>query len=209
MCIDSCVSSKCLHDENPRSSYINWWYIVALIVCYEDSPEPCKVSYWKLAATLQKNMCMKPLVIAECFRFIKIEHAEGEAILDNVAALRQLSELCLFDEAILVNMLSDRLVCGLRIEHIQGKNLSEADLTFTTALDIAVAMETAARDASELQSKHGPSASQSVHKLYVKYKYDGYGGTSRRFASKGGKQCFRYTGDHITQSCYYRDKECF
>lgn len=68
-------------------------------------------------------MCMKPLVISECFRFIKIEHAEGEAILDNVAALRQLSELCLFDEAILVNMLSDRLVCGLRNEHIQGKKL--------------------------------------------------------------------------------------
>lgn len=84
------------------------------------------------------------------------------------------------------------------------RNLSEADLTLTTALDIVVAMETAARDASELQSKHGPSDSQIVHKLYVKNKSDRCGGTPWKFASKG-----RCNGDHIPQSCYYRDKECF
>lgn len=84
--------------------------------------------------------------IAECFRFGKREHAEGETVLDYVAAMRKLSD--------------------------QKRLLSEADLTFTTVLDIAVAKETPARDASELQSKRGPGASQSVHKLYVKNKSD-------------------------------------
>ena len=50
-------------------------------------------------------------------------------------------------------MLRDRLACGLRNEHIQKKLLFEADFTCTPALDIAVAMETAAGDATELQSK--------------------------------------------------------
>lgn len=110
--------------------------------------------------------------IAECFRFGKREHAEGETVLDYVAAMRKLSDHRLFDEAILDDMLRDRLVCGLCNEHIQNRLLSEADLTFTTVLDIAVAKETPARDASELQSKRGPGASQSVHKLYVKNKSD-------------------------------------
>lgn len=96
----------------------------------------------------------------------------AETVLDYVAAMRKLSYHRLFDEAILDDMLRDRLVCGLCNEHIQKRLLSEADLTFTTVLDIAVAKETPARDASELQSKRGPGASQSVHKLYVKNKSD-------------------------------------
>lgn len=127
--------------------------------------------------------------------------------LDYVAALRKLSEHCLFDEAILDDMLLDRLVCGLRNEHIQKKLISEAKLTFTSATDIAVAMETAVRDATELQSKHA-SASTSVHKLYTKKK-SGHGVTLGKFTPKRGKSCFRCNGDHNPQSCYYRDKECF
>ncbi|XP_062620772.1 uncharacterized protein K02A2.6-like [Saccostrea cucullata] len=169
--------------------------------------KPSEVSYGDLVATLRKHLCPKPLVIAERFRFHKREQAEGETILDYVAALRKLSEHCLFDEAILDDMLRGRLVCGLRNEHIQKKLLSEAELTFTSATDIAVAMETAARDATELQSKHSPSA--SVHKLHAKKKSHGYGGTSGKYTPKGGKSCFRCNGDHNPQSCYYRDKECF
>ena len=171
--------------------------------------KPAEVSYGDLVATLRKHLCPKPLVIAERFRFHKREQEDGENILDYVAALRKLSEHCLFDEAILDDMLRDRLVCGLRNEHIQKKLLSEADLTCTSALDIAVAMETAARDATELQSKHNTSTSTSVHKLYTKKKTFGHGGTPRKFNPKEGKSCFRCNGDHNPQSCYYKDKECY
>lgn len=91
---------------------------------------------------------------------------------------------------------TDSFVDYLTNEHIEKKLFSEADLTFTTALYIAVAMETVARDASELQSKHGPSDSQ-IKQLYVKNKSDRYGGTPGKFASKGGKPCFWCNGDHI------------
>lgn len=39
-------------------------------------------------------------------------------------------------------MLRYRLVCGLRNKHLKKKLLSEADFTFTTALNISAAMET-------------------------------------------------------------------
>ena len=83
-------------------------------------------------------------------------------------------------------MLRDRLACGLRNEHIQKKLLSEADFTCKPALDIAVAMETAARDAKELQSKH--STATSVHKLYTKKKTFGHSGTPRKFILRKGSR---------------------
>ena len=104
---------------------------------------PAEVSYGDLVTTLQKHLCPKPLVIAERFCLNRREQ-DGENILDYVAALRKLYERCLFDEVILDEMLPDRLVCGLHNEHIQTTLLSEADLTCTSALDIAVAMEIAA-----------------------------------------------------------------
>jgi hypothetical protein len=72
-------------------------------------------------------------------------------------------------------MLRDRPVCGLRSEHIQKKLLSETNQTFSYATDIVVALETTARDVTELQSKY-TGASVSVHKVYAKKK-SGHGGT--------------------------------
>ena len=53
-------------------------------------------------------------------------------------------------------------VCGLKAENIQKRLLSEADLTLDRALEVAQAMETAAKDATELQSLQNEAA---VHKL--------------------------------------------
>ena len=90
-------------------------------------------------------------------------------------------------------MLRDRLACGLRNEHIQKILLSEADFTCTPALDIAVAMETAARNAKELQSKH--STATSVHKLYTKKKTFGHSVTPRKFILRKGS---RVSGAMVT-----------
>lgn len=51
--------------------------------------------------------------------------------------------------------LRDRLVCGLRSEGTQKKLLTEADLTFKRALEIAQSNETASVRARQLQSPRG------------------------------------------------------
>ena len=50
-------------------------------------------------------------------------------------------------------MLRDHLVCRLRSESIQGKLLSQRDLTLTQAVDIAKGMEAATQDLHELQGQ--------------------------------------------------------
>lgn len=57
-----------------------------------------------------------------------------------MAELRCLSTHCKF-EGFLDEALRDRLVCGLRNEAIQKKLLTEADLTLTKAVELAVRME--------------------------------------------------------------------
>ncbi|OWF50156.1 hypothetical protein KP79_PYT25695 [Mizuhopecten yessoensis] len=126
--------------------------------------KPSEETFERLGKLLKDHFNPKPLVIAERFRFHKRDQREGESIRDYVAAIRKLSEYCEFN-ATLSDSLRDRLVCGLRNEHIQRKLLSEATLTYDTAVELAIAIEMAQRDATEL---HGNSSKASVNKIHVK-----------------------------------------
>ena len=53
----------------------------------------------------------------------------------------------------LLDMLRDRLVCGLTSERMQRRLLSEPNLTFENAFLVATAMETADKNASKLQTQ--------------------------------------------------------
>ena len=81
-----------------------------------------------------------------------------------VAELRKLATHCNFGGN-LNEALRDRLVCGLRNMQIQKRLLSEAKLKYSKAVEIAVAMETAIRDASELLSELNPNPVPHVDKL--------------------------------------------
>lgn len=163
--------------------------------------KPSEESYDDLVRVLQGHLCPKPLVIAERFRFHKREQREGETIREYIAALRKLSEHCDFG-ANLNDSLRDRLVCGLQNEQIQKKLLSEAALTYEKAVDTAVAMETAARDATELQAKHG-----GINKIQKQGKPKTPKFKPQRM---NVKKCFRCMGmGHDPNDCYFRDKECF
>ena len=65
-----------------------------------------------------------------------------ESIAEYVAELRRLATDCEFGDY-LGEALRDRLVCGTRSSSVQKRLLSEADLTFKRALEIAQAMEAA------------------------------------------------------------------
>lgn len=164
--------------------------------------KPSEETFANLVKVLKDHLCPKPLLIAERFRFHKRDQKEGESVRDYVAALRKLSEHCVFGGN-LNDSLRDRLVCGLKSEHIQKKLLSEDALTFETAVDIANAMEAAARDATELQAKHNSGNVNKINfqkKAYVKPPKARY----------KGKPCFRCnkTG-HDPMNCYFKDKECY
>ena len=112
---------------------------------------PASKKYAELVAVLGDHLNPKPLVIAERFKFHHRNQRVGETVAQYMAALRKLTECCEFKDY-LEEALRDRLVCGLRSEVVQRRLLSEKGLKLQTAYDVAVSMETASRQASELQS---------------------------------------------------------
>ncbi len=113
--------------------------------------KPANKTFAEIVKIMQDHLSPKPLLIAERFRFHKRNQLEGETIAVYVAELKKLSEHCQFGEG-LNDALRDRLVCGILQESTQKRLLTEANLTFKRAIELAVSMETAARDATELQT---------------------------------------------------------
>ena len=151
-----------------------------------------------IVTLLENHLSPKPLVIAERFRFHKRDQHEGESVTVYVAELRKLSEHCDF-KATLGDALGDRLVCGIKNENIQKRLLSESDLKLDKAIEIATAMETAARDAVELRHQHRPD---SVHKLSKR--------TPIPAKHKNvNKACFRCDRpNHTPDQCHFKEETC-
>ena len=99
-------------------------------------------SYEDLVSALTTHFQPKPIVIAERFHFYRRNQAVGESLAQYIAELRRLATHCAFGEQ-LNDALRDRLVCGLRSESIQKRLLTEDNLTFAKAYDLAQGMEAA------------------------------------------------------------------
>ncbi len=87
------------------------------------------------------------------FKFIACVRNQGESV-SFVARLRQLTEHCSYGTA-LEEMLRDRIVGGINDERLQRRLLAEPELTFTKAVDLAQAYESAAKDATNRPSHRG------------------------------------------------------
>ena len=118
-----------------------------------------------------------------------------------MADLKKLAAHCNFGGN-LNEALRDKLVCGLRNVQIQKRLLSEAKLKYSKALEIAVAMETAIRDASELQSELHPEP--RVDKISANSK------TPQIPPNTTPNACYQCGGDsHATHNCRFKDQTCY
>ena len=163
--------------------------------------KPLELSFAEIVETLQKHLSPKPLVIAERFRFHKRSQLQGETISAYMAELKKLSLYCEFGEN-LEDTFRDRLVvCGLHNELIQKQLLSESDLSLAKAMKIALAMETAAKDALELQGKK----QSDMNKLNKESSKE-----ERSISSaKLRPHCYRCGASlHRSPESYYENKKC-
>ena len=130
--------------------------------------------------------------MAECFNFHRRTQHARESVKDFAAELQRLTIHCEFG-AHLDEALRDRFVCGLENETIQKRLLTEKDLTFKGAIDIAHGMESAARHAKSLQGGASPTHSDATHRL------------GQGFA----KECYRCgQSSHRQTQCPYRSAKC-
>ena len=165
--------------------------------------KPADKNFDEIVSTLQKHLNPKPLEIAERFRFYKRNQQEGESILSYIAELKKLTTYCNFGSN-LEETLRDRLVCGLSNQQIQKRLLAESKLKFSKAVDIAVAMETATRDATEIHSECREEKPLGLDKL-----------TLNRLSNRSDSGppspvvCYRCGANtHVATECRFRKEVC-
>ena len=155
--------------------------------------KPATQTFDNIFKTLKNHLSPKPIVIAERFRFHNRNQPKDESIADYIAELRRLTQLCEFGSG-LSDALRDRLVCGMHCQSTQKRLLSEKDLTLERAVAIAVSMETATKDALELQRK---AVDSDIHKMSI------------RDARNKEHQCYRCgKTSHSANDCWFKDKNC-
>ena len=162
---------------------------------------PNTKTYTELVQTLKAHFKPQSLVIAERFRCYRRDQQTGETIAAYVMALKHQARRCKFG-AFLEESLRDRLVCGLRSNTIQKKLLTEKDLTFKRACDLAQAMELAARDTAEL-AIHAQPRESTVHLVSTATKKE-----FRKPTMDKGEQCYRCGGKHDAQKCWHNKSKC-
>ena len=102
----------------------------------------------------------KPNTILQRYNFYSAYRTQGQPIKDFVAELKNLARNCEFgktkpgvqltEKLILEENLRDRLVCAVADMAVQRRLLSETDLDFAKAFQIAIAMESATANAADM-----------------------------------------------------------
>ena len=119
-------------------------------------------------------------------------------------------------------MIRDRLVCGVNEEKIQKRLLSEKDLTYQKAMDLAQAMEAADKDTRVLAAGNPTTSSAQTAS----------GGTTTGTANSGTSEplhyspgqksetvhsdrrdgskitCYRCGGEHLATVCRFKETVC-
>ena len=165
------------------------------------APEkPGEKSCEELCTLVKSHFNPKPSESVQRHKFNNPVRSNEENISDFLAALRNMAEYCNFGSS-LENMLRDRLVSGINNERIQRRLLSEVDLSFKKAYEIALSMETTAQHMADLQSTHSTSNTTSASVKKVSFSQ-----TPR--PKSENKECYRCGKNHNLAKCRFKDAMC-
>ena len=169
--------------------------------------KPTDKTFTEIVALVKDHHQPRPSTIVQRYNFHTRNQKAGESISEYVAQLRKLSEFCEFNDT-LADMLRDRLVCGCKDKRLQCKLLAEKNLTYDQALTIAKALETAEKEAKDLQDN---SSSVSVHAVRQE-RCQPTKRVTKQQTTRPQKtvdpECYRCGGKHRATECKFRDTEC-
>ena len=176
------------------------------------SPKDC--TFDELVKTLESHYKPQVLVIYERFKFYKRVQENHENVSTFVAALKSLAATCDFGSQ-LEEMLRDKLVMGLKEESTQRVLLTEKQLTFSRAVEIAVAREAADKDVREFGQKSNAN-NREVHSVKTTNKSYSFpkkksnlGGREKEKVKKPEKPCQGCGKGHWKSDCPFKDAECY
>ena len=179
------------------------------------NPKDCTLD--DLVTTLKNHFKPQVIVIYERFKFYKRIQENHESVSNFVAALKSLAATCDFGGK-LEEMLRDKLVMGLKEESTQRVLLTEKNLTFARAVEIAVAREAAEKDAREFSQKTNShtrevnaikSTSKSGSMPKPLFKQGGKEKSKETFQGKPIKPCSGCGKSHWKSDCPFKSAECY
>ena len=145
---------------------------------------------------MDKHHNPKLSVIVRWYNFNSRTRQHGEKVVTFVAELRKLSQRCAFGQS-LDDMLRDHTICGFNDSRLQRRLLTEKDLTFKKALEMAQAWETAESNIKDLQKPQGPA----VHAVWKEEQ-------SPRSTCPPERSCGRCGGQHQAVECRFKGAKC-
>ncbi|KAG8132919.1 hypothetical protein E2320_010735 [Naja naja] len=122
-------------------------------------------------AKLKNHYVPTPSQSARRHAFHHLDQAERESVNQYVVELRTASLHCDFKE--LDDVLLDRLICGLKVLHIQRRLLAKPDLTLQSALDEACAAELSNKSMVEIHGASSPAAGRKALAVHQEEAIDG------------------------------------
>ena len=158
--------------------------------------KPSDKSFEQIVKAVSDHLCPKPSSILQRFYFNSCVQKESESIAQFVAELRRLAVHCEF-EGTLEIMLRDRLVCGVRDPQLQKRLLAERQLTFSKALELAQAFESAESSSRDIQAVRSPSVPLPVHSV-----------DKKGLSVPDSVSCFRCGGKHYATTCKLKSVTC-
>ena len=168
---------------------------------------PTDKTFSQIVTLVPDHHQSRPSTIVQRFNFHTRIQKSGESISEYVAQLRKLSEYCEFGDT-LEDMLLNDVVCGCRDQRLQCKLLAEADLTFEKAFKIAKAMETAEKEARDVQET--PAAPiHATEGLTANKRSSRKPPVQQQQPQKASAtDCYRCGGRHKASECKFCDVDC-
>ena len=164
--------------------------------------KPSSKTFDELCKLVKDHQQPPPNPVLEQFKFHNRVRKQGESISDFVAALKRLSTNCGFGDA-LEGLLRDRIVCGCNDDRMQKHLLAKTPPPeYKDALAMALAMESADKDAKDLQScTNAAAVNYSIQRKYTKP--PSY--TISQTKPQGQpRDCYRCGGKHVPWDCRFK-----
>ena len=160
---------------------------------------------WRLSLLLEH---FKPtrLKIAGRYRFHSAVQQQRQSIADFVRELKKLAGTCELTNEQLNDNLRDRLICGLRSQHVKQRLLSR-NFTFQEAVNEAIAQEAARKEVKDIADSHGGETSFSGDSGGVNEVTRDKWKSRGRFSKRGncrhkGAECFKcHKTGHLQSDC--------
>ena len=143
-------------------------YTLAKNLLSPKTPESCKLE--EIINALTNYYKPKMNVVYERYKFYSRNQKHEESISDFVKEIKTLAHTCEFGDTLTV-MLRDRFVMGIAHNQTQQNLLSEPDLTFQKAVDVALTREAAIRDMKKIKNQNSSQSDSTVYKIQQKSSY--------------------------------------